>query len=174
MSDSLWPHALQPARFLCPWDSPGKNTGVGCHFLLQGIFLTQGSNPGLLHCRKILYHLSYMQILSSTHQNNNDNIHNILWFIKVLYTFSHLNTFSHQPWKKQVKTAFTSIKSSFTLRSCSYDNSVNPHDIPIVEVAIFAPVYRWGNWGKPQKKWQISDSNSSFWLYTLISSNIKK
>ena len=33
----------------------GKNTGVGCHFLLQGIFLTQGSNPGLLHCRQILY-----------------------------------------------------------------------------------------------------------------------
>ena len=35
-------------RLLCPWDSPGKNTGVGCHFLLQGIFLTQGSNPHLL------------------------------------------------------------------------------------------------------------------------------
>ena len=39
-------------------DSPGKNTGVGCHFLLQGIFLTQGSNPDLLHCRQILYHVS--------------------------------------------------------------------------------------------------------------------
>ena len=37
---------------LCPWDSPGKNTGVGCHFLLQGIFPTQGSNLGLLHCRR--------------------------------------------------------------------------------------------------------------------------
>ena len=36
-----------------------KNTGVGCHFLLQGILLTQGSNSGLLHCRHILYHLSY-------------------------------------------------------------------------------------------------------------------
>ena len=36
---------LQPARFLCPWDSVGKNTGVGCHFLLQGIFPTQGLNP---------------------------------------------------------------------------------------------------------------------------------
>ena len=43
---------------LCAWDSPDKNTGVGCHFLLQGIFLNQGSNPGLLHCRQILYHLS--------------------------------------------------------------------------------------------------------------------
>ena len=40
-------------------DSPGKNTGVGCHALLQGIFPTQGSNPGLLHCRRILYHLSH-------------------------------------------------------------------------------------------------------------------
>ena len=40
-------------------DSPGKNTGVGCHALLQGIFPIQGSNPGLLHCRKILYHLSH-------------------------------------------------------------------------------------------------------------------
>ena len=42
---------LQPAGLLCPWDSPGRNTGVGCHALLQGtlIFSTQGSNPGLLH-----------------------------------------------------------------------------------------------------------------------------
>ena len=49
MSDSLWTHGLYPARLLCPWDSPGKNTGVGCHFLLQGIFLTQELNPSLLH-----------------------------------------------------------------------------------------------------------------------------
>ena len=40
-------------------DSPGKNTGVGCHALLQGIFLTQGLNPGLPHCRWILYRLSH-------------------------------------------------------------------------------------------------------------------
>ena len=40
-----------------------KNTGVGCHSLLQGIFLTQGSNPGLLHCKQILYHLSHQGIL---------------------------------------------------------------------------------------------------------------
>ena len=44
-----------PTRLLCPWDLPGKNTGVGCHFLLQGIFPTQGVNPGLLYCRQILY-----------------------------------------------------------------------------------------------------------------------
>ena len=40
-------------------DSPGKNTGIRSHSLLQGIFLTQGLNPGLLHCRQILYHLSH-------------------------------------------------------------------------------------------------------------------
>ena len=43
---------------LCPWDSPGKNTGVGCHALLQGIFPTQRLDPSLLHCRQVLYHLS--------------------------------------------------------------------------------------------------------------------
>ena len=48
------PHGLQPTRLLCPWDFPGKDTGVGCHFLLQGTFPAQGSNPGLLHCRQIL------------------------------------------------------------------------------------------------------------------------
>ena len=45
---SLWPYGWQPARLLCAWDSPSKNTGVGCHPLLQEIFPTQGSNPCLL------------------------------------------------------------------------------------------------------------------------------
>ena len=50
VSNSLQPHGLQYARLFCPWDSPGKNTGVGCHFLLWGIFLTQDSAepPGSL------------------------------------------------------------------------------------------------------------------------------
>ena len=46
-------------KLLCLWDFPGKSTGVGCLSLLQGIFPTQGSNLGLLHCREILYHLSH-------------------------------------------------------------------------------------------------------------------
>ena len=53
-------------RLLCPWDFPGKSTGVGCHFLLQGIFPTQGSNPGLSHCRQTLYHLSHQEVSKST------------------------------------------------------------------------------------------------------------
>ena len=59
VSNSFCPHGLQPTRLLCPWNSPGKNTEMGCHSLLQGIFLTQGLNPGLLYCRQILYHLSH-------------------------------------------------------------------------------------------------------------------
>ena len=60
VSNSLWSHGLlQLTRFLCPWNSPGKNSGVDRHSLLQGIFLTQGSNTGLQHCRQILYHLSH-------------------------------------------------------------------------------------------------------------------
>ena len=45
----------------CPWDSLGKNTGAGSHSLPQGIFPTQGSNPGLLYCKWILYYLSYQE-----------------------------------------------------------------------------------------------------------------
>ena len=54
MSDSLRPHGLHS-----PWNSADQNTGVGSLFFLQGIFPTQGLNPGLLHCRWILYQLSY-------------------------------------------------------------------------------------------------------------------
>ena len=54
VSDSLWPHGLYN-----PCNSPGQNTGVGSLSLLQGIFPTQGLNPGLLHCRRILYQLGH-------------------------------------------------------------------------------------------------------------------
>ena len=52
MSDSLRLYGWLPARLLCPWDSLGKNTGVGCHALLQGIILTQGLN---LHLLRLLH-----------------------------------------------------------------------------------------------------------------------
>ena len=48
VSDSLRPHGLYPSRLLCPWNSSGKNTGASCHFLLQGIFPSEGLNPSLL------------------------------------------------------------------------------------------------------------------------------
>ena len=59
MSDSLRLHGLRFTRLLCPWNSPGKNSEVGCHLLLQGYFPTQGSNPGFLYYRQILYRPSH-------------------------------------------------------------------------------------------------------------------
>ena len=59
VSGSLQPHGWWLARLLCSWDSPGKKAGVCCLFLLEGVFLTQGSYPSLLHCRWILYLLSH-------------------------------------------------------------------------------------------------------------------
>ena len=53
------PWAVACTRLLHPWDFLGKSAGVGHHFLLQGIFLTQGSNPGLPHRRQTLYHLNH-------------------------------------------------------------------------------------------------------------------
>ena len=62
-----WVRLCDPMNYSPPGsvhgDSPGKNTGVGCNALLQGIFPTQGLNPGLLHCRWILYHLSHQESL---------------------------------------------------------------------------------------------------------------
>ena len=55
VSDSLQPHGL----YYSPWNSPGQKTGVGSLSLLQGIFRIQGSNPGLPHCRQLLYQLSH-------------------------------------------------------------------------------------------------------------------
>ena len=58
-SRSVVSNSLQPQELYSPWNSPGQNTGVGSLSLLQGFFLTQESNPGLLHCRRILYQLSH-------------------------------------------------------------------------------------------------------------------
>ena len=58
-SDSCDPMDCSPPGSSVHGDYLGKNTGLGCHFLLQGIFLTKESNPGLLHCRQILYWLNY-------------------------------------------------------------------------------------------------------------------
>ena len=85
VSDSLWPHELQHTRLLCPWESPGKNTGVGCHAFLRGIFPTQESNlclPHLLHCRWVLYHWA------------TEEAPNIYTFIKVKQKCS----LKHLPW----------------------------------------------------------------------------
>ena len=93
VSDSLWPHRLWLARLLCLGDSPGKNTGVNWHSLLQGNFPTQGSNPGLLHRRQVLNHLSYRDVLKIKDPHRIRNIifplfikkGNVRQFIKINY-----------------------------------------------------------------------------------------
>ena len=68
-------NSLQTPELYSPWNSPGQNTGVGSLSILQGIFTTQGSNTGLLHCRQILYQLSYQgshRITKSPSLSRND------------------------------------------------------------------------------------------------------
>ena len=72
---SVQPHRWQPTRLCRPWDSPGKNPGVGCHFLLQGIFLIWGSNSGLLRYRQILYLLS--------HRGSHFDLNKIIYFATI-------------------------------------------------------------------------------------------
>ena len=69
------PMDCSPPGSSVPGDSPGKNTGVGCHVLLEGIFPTQGWNSGLLHCRWILYHLSHQgSPVSGSHSILSDSL----------------------------------------------------------------------------------------------------
>ena len=72
MSSFVQPHGLEPSRLLCPWNSSGKNTGVGCHFLLQGIFPTQGSNL------QLMYPASAGGLTTSTNPFDN-NFVNVFW-----------------------------------------------------------------------------------------------
>ena len=68
VSNSLWPHGQWPTRLLCPWNFPGKNTGMSCYFLLQGIYLTQGLNLCLLHFLCwwwVLYHCSTWEAIQN-------------------------------------------------------------------------------------------------------------
>ena len=69
--ETPWTVAYQ---LLCSWDFPGKNTGMGCHFLLQGIFPAQELNPGLPHCGQMLYHLSHQ---GSPMLNTNESFNNM-------------------------------------------------------------------------------------------------
>ena len=81
VSESLQPYGWQPARLLCPWDSPGKNTGVGCHALLQEIFPTQGLNPSLL-CL-LHWHVDSLPLVPPGHHVGVER-----WGEEVLYTIT--------------------------------------------------------------------------------------
>ena len=101
VSDTFRPHGLYPTRLLCPWNSPGKNTEVGSHSLLQRILLTQGSNLGLLYFRQILYHLS--------HQGPSQSKSNIrVWLIGLLGHFQIMRLLERG--KVFIPTSFRKLK----------------------------------------------------------------
>ena len=92
LSDSLHLYGLQTARLLCPWNSTGKNTGVGSQPLFQRIFLAQGLNLGLLHCRQILYLLSHQGIPVSKSQSDKNKVLNLISQpLKILITVNWIN-----------------------------------------------------------------------------------
>ena len=115
------PMDCRSTRLLNPCDFPGKSTRVGCHFLLQGIFPTQGSNPGLPHCRQMLYPLSHQGSFvhysqKYFHEWGNITVNCVHYFVRVNFKTRNLlpwkNGFSHQhcrrgpvflsPWSHQV------------------------------------------------------------------------
>ena len=133
MSDSLWLHGLQPVRLLCPWDFPGKNTGVCCHVLLQGIFLIQGSNLHFLHWQVSSLPRSHLGSLRR-------QITTLLWWLtkwEELRVWARDITMSRKIWKTMGCTGRTSkflernvikrrVEALFTLtrRSSSCSGSV--------------------------------------------------
>ena len=88
MSSSFWPH-----RLYNPWNSPDQDTGVSSHFLLQGIFPTQGSNPSLLYYRQVLYQLSYQGSPKKAEHRGTDAFKLWCWrrLLRVLWTARRSN-----------------------------------------------------------------------------------
>ena len=145
MYNSFWPRGW-PARLLCPWDFPGKNTGVGCHFLLQGIFPTQGSNFGLLTIKKISIH-KQGQWNIKPEQTDIPNDRTIIWAHHLTgYPSIHLVQFSHSvvsdsvtPWTaaRQASLSITNSQSSPKLMSC-------PQSLPASECFPMSQLFAWG------------------------------
>ena len=102
-------------------DSPGKNTGVGCHSLLQHIFPTWGWNPGLLHCRQILYRLSHEGSLKIT----------CVCLYVCVCVYSDWFCFSREPWlKTRIKEARNVLRKFQQLALVACSNSGSQHRRP--------------------------------------------
>ena len=109
VSDPLWPHGLWPARLLCAWDFPGKNAGAGCHTLLPRIFLTQESNPyllHLLHCRRCFTAKAQGKPSSSQLQRVLMRMPSVYWCLfNVWYIAGILLGAVYKHWTKQIINA---------------------------------------------------------------------
>ena len=108
------PWTVACTKLLHPWDFQGKTTGVGCHFLLQGIFPTQGSNPGLSHCRQTLYLLSHQR--SPVWPSNSTS----------MYTHTHTHTLESRDLNR--RHMFTNVHSSI-----SHNQKWEWHKISLVD-----------------------------------------
>ena len=120
-----WTVARQGWDFLCLWDFPGKNTGVGCHALLQGIFPTQGLNPSLPHCRQILNCLSHRgkpKVIVSLHVDTNSV------FFEYVYVYSQI--IIEEPWAREI---IVSQESSTPGMGLLLSQTVKAFPLPSIE-----------------------------------------
>ena len=143
MNNSLWPHVLYRL-----WNSPGQNTGVGSLFLLQGIFPTQGSNSGLLHCRQILYQLSHkgssriLKWVAYPFFLTQESIRGLLHWRQILYQLSY----------QGCSQSKVSVQFSHSVMS----GSLRPHGLQHTRPPCLSPTPRvypnscpWSQWCHP-------------------------
>ena len=129
-----------PGSFLHPWDSPGKHTAVGCQFLLQEIFPTQGSNLGLPHCRQTLYHLShqgYSRKYSISQLSS--YLYTCLWFLSLCGSKSNLPLL--QVFKGLKDIHFYCIPVQYIKIKCNFNINCNLEITPIIKCTIVSISY---------------------------------
>ena len=131
------------SRLLCPRNSPGKNIGVGCQSLLQDIFLTQGSNPDLLHCRQILYQLSHQGKLLVINKS---------WRYMVTIVNIVITLFGNRSWLDWVWWSFSN--KIIMLYTCNniilWDNYISIHTKKPLKQEPSKP----DQWQERTKRWQ--------------------
>ena len=110
-------------KVLCPWDFPDKNTGVGCHVLLQGIFPTQESNLGLLHCRQILHHWDSWEAPNCRWLCLYMHISSII--VKVLTLESDRYSYRFQLWYLIARENWAKASLSHELLKCKSENETD-------------------------------------------------
>ena len=113
MSNSLRPHQLQPSRLLTPCNSPGKNTGVGSHSLLQGVFPTQGQKLDLLHCRQILYHQSQLGFPFLHPARKMGSLCLCIFSLYKNHSFSFQASWGHMPSPRPIRDCFVLTQNKF-------------------------------------------------------------
>ena len=100
--------SLQPHGLCSPWNSPGQNTGVGSLSLFRGIFPSQGTNPGIPHCRQIIYHLSHKGSLTASRKDLLTGAHNLQF--SSIHSLSYVWLFA-TPWTGGRQTSLSITNS---------------------------------------------------------------